>query len=246
MSCWRRSRVGFLAVALAALMAGCSQNDTANEPGDGESISSPLVTAAPEQWDPNSWVPTVRVEPEVLSEEERWARRADWLAQDARMTDPPEVELIAWASSYAEHGQQVTDCLAKAGFPGIWNGAGGRYFDPPVPAQQEEALDLATHTCSAQYSLDPQILREWTEEQAAVMYDYWVEYYIPCMEAHGFTMNLYKESQPSREAYVAAFTGPNRIQWYPYTATQSLPVEEQQPLESTCPGMPPEQFMYGM
>lgn len=59
-------------------------------------------------------------------------------------------------------------------------------------------------------------------------------------------MNLYKESQPSLEAYMNAYNGPDRIHWYPYNATQMVPVEEQQQLKQLARETPPEQFMYGM
>lgn len=236
---WRRIS---LAVFMAGFLVGCSP-DEGSPDGERETHSGgPTV----EEWDAGLWVPPLRVEPEDLSEDERMARRAKWLEENANVPNPPDVGLVAWASSYAEHGRLVTECLGEAGFPGIWDGAGGRYFDPPVPESQEKALNLATYTCEAQYSLDPRILRDVGEDQATIMFDYWTEYYIPCMEAHGHPMNLYREGAPSREAYIAAYSGSDRIEWAPYLASDSLPREDQHEIESVCPRMPPEDFMYGM
>lgn len=234
-------RVTWLAAVVPVVVLGaCSSGDG---PGDAGSTSSSVTTDA-RQWDPNAWVPTVIVAPEVLSEEERQMRRSDWLVDNARMADPPEVELIAWSSSYPEFGRQVAECLQEAGFSAVWDGWGGMAFDPPVPAQQVGALDVATHVCHSQYSLDPRILRDETEDQAALSYDYWDQYYIPCMEAQGHFVT--RNGQPSREAFVAAYTGPDPIYWDPYTASDILPSEEQQRLSGICPLYPPEQFMYGM
>lgn len=235
-------------VALASVLllspivfSGCSQGTAGSEEADVSSIESTTV------WDASSWTPPVTVEPENLTEGERMARRTQWLDNNwGSFTAREEIELVAWTTSYAEHGQLVTDCLAESGFPSVWDGAGGRQFTGAVPASQQEALDLATYRCSAQYSLDPRILREWSADQATIMFDYWMEYYIPCMEAHGVAMNSYVEDAPSRQAYIAEFNGPNRIDWAPYLAASSMPPEEQQKIEATCPSMPPEEFMYGM
>lgn len=109
---------------------------------------------------------------------------------------------------------------AGGGLPAVSDGDTGTYVEPGVPESQEEALDLASYVCGAQYPLDPVFAQDWTQDQLRLAYDYWDQYCIPCMEAHGYTIS--RADQPSRETYVAAFHTSERISWWPNSTSMEL------------------------
>lgn len=65
------------------------------------------------------------------------------------------------------------------------------------------------YVCQAQYPMDPGFAQDWTDEQLGIVYDYWEQYYIPCMEAHGHPVD--DTDKPSRETYIAAFHTQDRL-----------------------------------
>lgn len=191
-------------------------------------------------------MPTVRIEPLVFTEAEREEFYEEARARDAEqldVVDPPEVELVAWTQGRAEYAEAQAECLEEAGFPTVTDGAGDFFFDPGVPNSQEDALDLASYVCGGQYPLDPVYAQDWTQEQLGLVYDYWEEYYIPCMQDQGYSVDT--SDQPSREAYVAAFHTVERLDWWPNMTSANLPMEEQQRLAGVCPQYPPDSAMYG-
>lgn len=197
-------------------------------------------------WDPLSWEPSVRVTRQSFSDAEREAFYTETLARNAEqlgLTDPPEVERVAWAQGPAEYGEAQARCMDEAGFTTVSDGVGNWSFSPGVPESQGAALNLASYQCEARYPMDPEYAQDWTEEQVGLVYDYWDEYYLPCMEAHGHPID--DSGQPSREAYVAAFHTPDRSDWWPNEYPSVLPVDEQRVLAQTCPPMPPDSAMYG-
>ncbi len=189
----------------------------------------------------------MQIDPVSFTDAEREEYRQESLArfaEQAGLTDPPEgVEVIAWTQGKVENGEALAECLQEAGFPAVSNASGGIIFDPGVPESQVKALDLADYICQGKYPLDPVYAQEWTQDQLRLVYDYWDEYFIPCMEAHGHPIDT--GDQPSREAYVAAFHTPDRISWWPNDAFRALPLEEQKSLARSCPPYPPDEAMYG-
>lgn len=76
-----------------------------------------------------------------------------------------------------------------------------------------------------------------------MVYDYWDQYFIPCMEAQGYPIDT--SNQPTREAYVAAFHTPERISWWPSQKFDEQSLEVQKALVEVCPPYPPDEAMYG-
>lgn len=229
-----------LLLALPALLiAGCG--------GGTESEVDPASsTQGAQEWDPEAWEPTEQIEPTVYTGEERQrflAELRELRAEEAGLEDPPHVEVIAWSESHGEFGDRMAECLQEAGFPAVSDGVGGTHYDPGVPASQSEALGLARFICESQYPHDPHLLEQWSPEQTGLVFDYWDEYFIPCMNAHGHHIGT--SQQPSREAYVAAFPTQDRLPWWPSDTFGMLPPEEQRSLGEVCPPYPPDSAMYG-
>lgn len=250
---FRLAIVAILAPVL--IVSACSSDgpeDASLEP-PGVPTSPPGETAAPEavsvgagQWDPASWEPTVRIAPRTFTEAEREQFRVDWLASWAEARDlvePPAVELVRWTIGNSDYGEAVGACLIEHGFAAVHDGFGGFHFPDGIPAAQDQAFALASYTCEARYTPDPGYRQDWTEDQLGLVYDYWEQYFIPCMGAHGHEIST--AGMPSREAYVAAFFTPERISWWPNDAFFGLSGEEQGRLLPACPPYPPDDIFYG-
>lgn len=192
-------------------------------------------------------LPRVSIQPEDFSEEEKLDRRDEIMSRNypEQFETDPHVEVIAWVDSRMEHSDLIAECLREAGFPAEAGITGGITFDPGVPAAQRDALDEAGYICRSQYPLDPQYFpEEWTDDQKGLIYDYWDEYFIPCMEAHGHSIS--REDQPSRESFIATLDGPEPTEWRPSTAFDYLSEEEQESLRTVCPPDPPDEHLYGV
>ena len=248
-----------VAACLVLLLGGCAtdaptpppSSSAGKPPSEVTNDSAPASTDPPASearstWDPEDWTPTVRVARVTFTDEERkeyYDQLLERRAQDLNVENPPEVELVAWQQGLAAFGDAQARCLQDAGFPAVSDGVGGTYFDPGVPESQDEALGLASFICGAKYPVDPVYSQDWSSEQVALVYDYWDQYYIPCMEAHGHPIG--RNDQPSRESFVASFGTPDRISWWPNMASQALEPQDRQSLAATCPEFPPDAAMYG-
>lgn len=247
-------------VASLLLAAGCADNSDPEAPSVGSSgdegaqsgKSDPVPTAsagaAPGQsssWDPQAWEPTVQITPPEFTDVELQNYHQQKLesgAQALGSTQPPEVTLIRWSEGSVEYASNMTTCLQDAGFPAVQEGQ-TYYFDPGVHVSQEDSLSLASYVCDGQYMMHPVYGQGWSDSQAGLVYDYWVEYYIPCMRANGH--NIQDNEKPSRESYVSAFNSGQRISWWPNEWSQRLPADERETMEAVCPQYPPDAVLYG-
>lgn len=247
-------------VTCLLLLAGCADNSDPQTPSTGSSGAErapstkvdPAPTAsdgaAPGQsstWDAQAWEPAVQITPPEFSDAERQDYRQQKLENSAQVlgsTQPPEVTLIRWSEGSLEYASNMTTCLQDAGFPAVQEGR-TFYFDPGVHASQQDSLSLASYVCDGQYMMDPVYGQGWSDTQAGLVYDYWVEYYIPCMRAHGH--NIQDDEKPSRESYVSSFNSGQRQSWWPNEWSQRLPAEERETMEAVCPQYPPDAVLYG-
>ncbi len=163
-------------------------------------------------------------------------------ADERDLSSPPEVSLIRWSMGSKEYAVNMSSCLQEEGFPAVVDGI-NYYFNPGVPAAQQDALNYASYVCNGQYMMHPTYGYGWSDEQVGIVYDYWVEYYIPCMRAHGYDVR--DDNKPSREAYVNAFNTAERIAWWPNEWSQLLPKAERASMESICPQFPPDDVLFG-
>lgn len=240
---------GLVGLTLGAILTLSACSDGTGETGrpppssHTEAESADTSTA---MWDPNSWEPAVDIEPITFTETEREQFRDEWLESNYAAhldNEVPVEDLISWSLGHSDFDENVAMCLQSFGFPAEADAVGGIRFDPGVPESQDAALGLAQYTCAARYTLDPSYAQEWTEEQLGLIFDYWEQYYIPCMAAHGHIIDT--TTQPSRESYVAAFHTADRISWWPNETSMTLPEAEKETLENTCPAYPPDNVFYG-
>ncbi|RRD49779.1 hypothetical protein [Arachnia propionica] len=179
----------------------------------------------------------MKITAKTFTEEERWAVRAEQLKHLEPETGPvPEVELIRWTQSYEDYSVTMSQCLKDAGFD-VTPGYRGPDLGEGIPESQIPAFDLAYYKCDSQYTLDPRLRGDWSEDQIGLVHDYFEQYYIPCMKAHG--QPVVEEGKPTRDVYVATFfTTEDR--WWPYPAVE-VPAD----VAKACPELPPDTALYG-
>lgn len=245
------------ALALVLTMAACSSQEPPQEvpaepSAEADPTSAVVESAGPDptptgqagQWDPGNWDPTVTVTIPRLSEAERQAWRANYLASMAQDLDgpAPEVALERWLHPRTESDTVLSDCMTESGFPIEVDAGSVSYPGGPPPAEQQSAWSLAWYTCNARFTTDPDYAQDWTEGQIGLVYDYWDQYFIPCMEAHGVAVN--RAQQPSRETYISTFFTPQRT-WWPNNYLDILPQAQREELEPVCPPYPPDEMFFG-
>lgn len=241
----RLVRVAALSAVVAIVGAGCAGGE-GEQPTPTGGASSSAPPSGPGAWDPMSWTPTVKITAVSLTAEEKMAshlRRLDKMAEYEKISPVPDVEIVRWIENGTEYGPVMAACLTDAGFRSEGDAVGGVQYLDEVPEAQEKALHLAYYVCAAKYPLDPVYLTEWTSEQLGLLYDYWEQYFIPCLAAHGLKID--ESSKPTRESYVARFHTPERASWWPSDTLATMPEKERAAIEASCPGYPPDAVFYG-
>ncbi len=199
---------------------------------------------ATEQWDPSEWQPTVTIVAPTFTDQERQTWLEDvYLPMYADDLDgpPPDVAVVRWTETFADYGTAIEQCLGERGFRVEHDGSGG--FRMAIPPQQEQAYYVARYTCNAMYPINPVFLQERTPKQLGLLYDYWDQYFIPCLEAHDIKVNL--ANKPSREVYISTFHTPDRADWWPSDYLAMLPPDDRARIEPLCPPQPPPEVFYG-
>lgn len=231
-------------LAVITVVLGAAACTGGADPSPSAALSTSVTTET--AWDPMSWEPTVKITPFVMTEDEKIAWRSDRLKSDATNDeiDPvPDAELVRWSANRNEWTQAMADCLTEAGFPTKPDFVDSSLNAETIPESQQTAFDLAFYTCDAKYMLDPVLAQEWTAEQLGLTYDYWEQYFIPCMAAHG--VEISQSKKPTREAFVAAFHTPNRYDWWPNEKLAEQAPARRAAIAPQCPPYVPAAFFFG-
>lgn len=237
-----------IAAVLVVIAAGCSsqgsQESSSQQPAASDSASADSNTGDGMS-ETIDWEPTIEITPLAMTEEEKVAFRARWLDQMAEKAGVAnDVELVRWTSRGMDDATAQATCLEEHGFAAEADPVeGGVAFPMGVPESQSDALNLAIYSCAAQYSLDPIYLQEWTDDQLFLIWDYWEQAFIPCLEAEGIVVN--RTNQPSKEAWMAAFHTPERISWWPQETMMALPEERYEEVSQICSPYPANEVFYG-
>jgi len=233
------------AVVAALTLTGCAATESPTVDGSPSEAASPDPSGS--TWDPANWVPTEKIEQRMTDEAERERWYEENKARHAAgygLVDPPPVTRRGWATTKEEHERWVAQCMREHGVPAAYDEVrGGISWDTP-PASQEDAYMLANWECKFTFPIDPSIFYDWTEPQLRLVYDYWDQYAIPCLEGHGITVD--RSTQPSKEAWVAAFHTPERISWWPVEESRiGLDDTRYAEITKACPEVPSDAVLYG-
>ena len=112
-----------------------------------------------------------------------------------------------------EYGRLLNECLTDLGLGQIVVFAGGVLGLPQTPLTPDQRLSL--YLCSAKYIIWPSELGYLSREELERVYDYYRDWLVPCIEAHGLPVPL----SVSKSAFAAT---PGYVDWNPY-----YPLEQQ-------------------
>ncbi len=101
---------------------------------------------------------------------------------------------------------------------------------PPVdlPESQYEAYELANYICYARYPVDQSTIPVFGDEQINILYSYYVDHLVPCLEANGYPI----EYVPSKATFRATFESD---QWAPYGAVDAARISDEDWQSLTSP-----------
>jgi hypothetical protein len=133
----------------------------------------------------------------------------------------------------SEIAQVMADCLGEAGFEVTPTPDGGVVADA-IPPAQDEAYATATYVCMVEYPLDPKYSVPLDDSRLQVLFTYYVDKAIPCLEAEGYAV----EDVPSFRTFAdtVATTG-----WSPLSevlGTFRGSQAEWYRLQEACPSYP--------
>lgn len=202
------------------------------------SCSSQSDGQDPKPSPPPTWHPKKPITHVNLSEAAKRRLRRQYLkalAKSNEIKNPPKIELIRW-TTIDDVGSVLAKCYTDNGFPSKATvGVPGVTPEGGVAPDQLSAFNLVEYRCEAQYTLDPTYTRDWTDEQKGLLYDYYVEFLVPCLTGLGYTF----DSPPSRAVFVAKYPS---VVWNPAQKVQPNITAEQ---NEKCPLRPPSKDMYG-
>jgi hypothetical protein len=159
------------------------------------------------------------------------------MAEFDRVTDPPEVEFVRWTSR-TDLGPTMEACLREQGFESAGSGS-TLDFPGDLPASQYDAQNRAMYICHAKYPLHPSAYGIWSgDERMGLLYDYLVEWYVPCVAQLGITVS----EPPTKESWLASVNSGAGGEWYPPNEAGDLygsTYEKTVRLARTCPKEPP-------
>lgn len=206
-------------LGLAALLAACSI-------GDDQPSSSP--SAAPET-------------PEQQSDEELRAELAQSLAEEYDVEDSPEVEIVREVQP-DEASAAEAECMTDAGWPNEQSDGGVAY---DIPAEQADDFNLALYTCKLQFPVEAKYTQRLGDDQWSMMYDHFVDVYIPCAEGEGHDIG----DIPTKDVYLAT---PDAEKWFPgrnvrreITTGGTGAYSSVEEFEAVCPATPGWEVLYG-
>lgn len=157
------------------------------------------------------------------------------LAQVLGLKDPPDVPIVRYVDT-DEIADVMDACLTEAGFLG--HGDGG--YD--IPDGQGQVFNLAMYVCRMQYPESPNYAWPWGKQQVEIQYDWTVEFVIPCLSDHGYTVT---DEVPSRATFVDTWaTSP----YYPFaqiSVTENGAGLKRAQLERACPQVAPGPVAWG-
>ncbi len=160
--------------------------------------------------------------------------REQWLAPKWHGDGPSPTPLpVIREVTRAESLRVWISCMEEAGFP---NESQGDDYVTTIPEGQQQAHDIASFQCDAQYPLEPKYYQLYNACQLKALYEYQTGPLTDCLRAHGWT----PDAPPSLEKFAADYRADVSPRWWPY---DNVPEDERggDRLEKMCP-LEPEGF----
>nr|WP_300338701.1 hypothetical protein [Actinomyces sp.] len=150
-------------------------------------------------------------------------------------------ELVRWSEG---DSLEAAACIREQGFEQYAMGLDGSIGGSAPTDAQRARSEVVEWECWAKFSLPLQWIAPRTEELWRLEYDYYVDFYLPCMKEWG--IDLYRDDIPSEDVWVAQSMEGQVDLWLPYDLLHNPPVSDHRPKGLTddelawlCPSMPP-------
>jgi hypothetical protein len=201
---------GMVAAAILGVLTACASGQVADPPGAratatdaaADVVSIPMPEFEP--WPANDPITEADVEAQRLAAADGAWQTVISTYPDAVRPDIP-VEGVVTGSNWIE---VLGGCLEAAGVP-VDEGRSSPEPDAPVtglsPAPTTEAQAVAVYACHVAHPNEAHVAPN--AAQLGWIYDYLIEYYVPCFEANGISV----PPPPSRAEFVAEW--PNQGWW---------------------------------
>lgn len=180
-----------------------------------------------------------------MSQDEKLAFRDEFLAtmwteskkEFPQLGDAPHVDLVQFGDPVGGD-QLMADCYTEAGYPAVVSPQGGVEYPGGVQASPQYAI--VAYTCNARFTPDPLMLRDWNADQLGLLYDYRIEWLIPCLKSFG----LSPHAGPDRTTFINDFHDPKSEArtWVPEDA--AIGSSNRDDILRACPPFPRE-HLYG-
>lgn len=240
-----------LAVAAAGFVLAACQGST-DLPSSGQVEQSGTATRIATGPDGSTveWHPTVRISPRTFTDDEAAEVRTDFLRTNAsqfldedQLTVVLNTPLERWTSA-EDNSTVVQSCLADSGFEVRISEDGALEWDQLLEPQRP-VFFRAMWICQARFTENPKYMVDLDADQYGLLYDYWTQYYVPCLK---MMENIDSPDAPSRDVFVSQMlnTDTRAAAWSPVpdpTVMGSLPSSND--LSAACPQMPPAEDLYG-
>lgn len=204
--------------------------------------------------DVTKWKPSIAVSPATISSDERIRSREAQVRQvvdSANLTDydlatmPAQIREV---NSY-EANEVWAQCLRDKGFEA--DPTGDFIQTKEIVDDQQDSYFRARADCVAMYPQSAQTLARWGEDQWRIQYEYFTDYYIPCIESFGVETD--KADFPSKESFVQAGLNdddatPAFLSWMSdpaYADLANATTEEGATLANVCRQSAPDSALYG-
>ncbi len=152
---------------------------------------------------------------------------------------PTDAEFIRFIER-DEFGPVHAECLREQGFEAESTPDGLAVGGPGVPDDQHDAHWQATYRCRIAYPVHPRFRVPMTDAQVRVIYDYFVDELVGCLEGEGYEV----APAPSWEAFLAQWRSADP-HWDPHDSVRAPNEQEHIRIREECPQRPPLVDVYG-
>lgn len=240
------ARRSIVAIAIVTVLGSCA-SPSDSEPAETESTIDPR--------DVTTWSPSFIPASDPITSVDESRSRLDQVAQVLRPqglpipnTEDELPEVVRAVSSY-DAATLWAQCLTQQGFDS--DDAGGFVSTKEVVPEQADIYWQTYADCVAQYPVSAKYLQAWGSDQWKVQYEYLVDYYIPCVESYGITID--RDSIPTEQVYVESGLSQADV-WHPardwmdnpeYAQFASTETSEGAEIASTCRQSAPDEKLFG-
>lgn len=146
----------------------------------------------------------------------------------------PDIEVVRVITN-DDFAVIYTDCMSEEGFTvEVFEDTS---FSADIPPDQQEAFDMAMYVCEAKYPRPMLLTQPDDEHTGRVLYSYYEDELIPCLEGLGFTI----DPLPSEQTFLENLHGGQRYDPYASLIVDGgLTIERWDAANAQCPQRPSE------